>query len=208
LPVTERSGHAATTFHLVRHASYDMLGRVLAGRTPGHALNATGRAEAARLAQTLASGSISAIVSSPLERAQETARIIAARLALPVETEPALNEIDFGEWTGMTFEALHAMPAWQVFNIFRGAACIPGGETMLAAQARSVEALARLRLARPGQQVVVVSHGDVVKALIAHFLGISLDLFRRIEIAPASRSLVWLADSDVRVNGVNLPPGA
>jgi broad specificity phosphatase PhoE len=198
----------ATTFHLIRHASYDMLGRVLAGRTPGHALNAIGRGEAARLAEALATRPIAAVISSPLERAQETARCIAERLSLSVETEPALNEIDFGDWTGMTFEALHALPEWQAFNIFRGAARIPGGETMLAAQARAVAALASLRLTWPTQELVLVSHGDVVKGLIAHFLGVPLDLFRRIEIAPASRSVLWLADASAHVDGVNLPPGA
>ncbi len=197
-----------TTFHLIRHASYDMLDRVLAGRTPGHSLNVAGRAEAERVAGALASRPITAVVASPLERAQETAAVIGRLLGLPVRTEPDLNEIDFGDWTGTPFDTLHGSPAWTAFNTFRSTAAIPGGEAMLAAQARAVAAIGRLRADWSGQEIAVVSHGDVVKVLITHFLGVPLDLLRRIDIAPASRSVILLADAYVRVLGVNLPAGA
>lgn len=79
---------------------------------------------------------------------------------------------------------------------------------MLTVQFRGLGVLMRLREVWPGREVVVVSHGDVIKAVLAHFLGVSLDLFQRIEIAPASRSVVRLFAADVRVEGVNLPPSA
>lgn len=197
----------ATTFHLIRHASYDLLGRVLAGRSPGHALSPAGRAEAEMLAAALALRPIAAVVSSPLQRARETAAPIAQGHKLELQVDAHLSEIDFGDWTGRLFADLHADPAWKSFNLFRGTAPIPGGETMLAAQHRALAAILRLRSAYPGAEVVVVSHGDVVKALVAHFLGAPLDLMRRIEISPASRTEIRLGATHVAIATVNLPVG-
>ena len=193
-----------TRFHLLRHASYDLLGRVLAGRSGGHSLNAEGRAEAEALADALAGQPIVAIASSPLERARETAAPIAERHGLAIAIDPDLNEIDFGDWTGLAFEALHADGTWRRFNAFRSATPIPGGETMLAAQARALAAVLRLRSAYPTGEVAVVSHGDVIKAVLAHFLATPLDLMRRIEISPASRSVLVLEGADARIEGINL----
>lgn len=157
------------------------------------------------LAKSLSGLPIGAVVASPLERARETAEAIAQPHCLPVTIEPGVNEIEFGEWTGSPFEALHAKPTWRAFNRFRGSACPPGGETMLDVQQRGVGALLRLRDLWLGKEVVVVSHGDPIKAILAHFLAIPLDLFHRIEIAPASRSIVRLFPDDVRIDAVNLP---
>src|SRR5205823_9111452 len=126
----------------------------------GHSLNGTGRAQAETLADALAERPILAVVSSPRERARETAEPIAARHGLGIDVDLALDEIDFGDWTGSAFEDLVADPAWQHFNRFRSAAPIPGGETMLQAQARVVAAILRMRSAFPEGEVVVVSHGD------------------------------------------------
>ena len=119
-------------------------------------------------------------MSSPLERARETAAAIAEPAGLPVEIDPALIEIDFGDWTGSRFEALHGSEAWRRYNAFRGTACSPGGEAMLDVQARAVAAMVRGREAHPGAELVLVSHADVIKAALAHFLGAPLDLFQRI----------------------------
>lgn len=176
----------------------------------GVGLSPAGQAEAAAAAEALvvalAGRPVAALVSSPLQRARETAAPIAARLGLEVAVEPGFAEVDFGDWTGARFEALHGQPAWRAFNTFRGFAPIPGGETMLAVQARAVDALLRLRGAWPDAELVVVSHADVVKAILAHLLGVSLDLFRRIEVGPASRSTVVLYDEDAAVECINLPP--
>jgi broad specificity phosphatase PhoE len=158
------------------------------------------------LAEELAAHAIAAVVSSPLERTRETAEAIAKPHGLVVDIEPRLTEIDCGQWTGMSFEAMRGDPVWNDFHTFRSTLCPPGGETMLAAQLRAIEAMMRLRERWPGQELVVVTHGDVVKVVLAHFLGVPLDLFQRIEISPASRSVVRLFATDVRAEGVNLPP--
>jgi len=195
----------ATTFHLVRHAAHGLLGRVLAGRMPGVSLNEDGRAQALRLAGHFSKGSIAAVVSGPLARAQETAAPIAAALGLDVATDAGLDEIDFGDWTGMAFDALQGSAEWQAWNRFRGTAPTPGGETMLEALARALRTLAHLRRAHPDGEVVLVSHQDVLKSLLVHSLGAPLDLVHRIELAPASRSIMRVFDDgDVRVDGVNL----
>jgi broad specificity phosphatase PhoE len=197
-----------TTFHLIRHASYDLLGHTLAGRSPGHRLNERGRAQAQVLAEEMAAHAIAAVVSSPLERTRETAEAIAKPHGLAVEIDPELTEIDCGEWTGMSFDAMRGDPVWKEFNTFRSTLSPPGGEAMLTAQLRGMRAMTRLRERWPGQEVAVVTHGDVVKVVLAHFLGVPLDLFQRIEISPASRSVVRLFATNVRVDGVNLPPRA
>src|SRR3712207_2255178 len=105
----------ATQFHLIRHASHDLLGRVLVGRGPV-SISATGQREAEALAGTLAGARLSAVISSPQGRARQTAEIIAARLGVPVAVEPGLDELDFGRWTGASFAALQDDPQWQAFN--------------------------------------------------------------------------------------------
>jgi broad specificity phosphatase PhoE len=210
---------SATLFHLVRHASHDRGSEVLVGRGPA-ALSAQGEREAAALAGSggFAAGTegglggpaaprLAAVVSSPRERARRTAEAIAARARLAVTEEPGLDELDFGAWTGMSFAALREDPRWQAFNTFRSAAPIPGGETMLAVQARAVTVVLRLRAAWPDAALVLVSHADVLKAVLAHFLAVPLELMRRIELAPASRSELVVWEQDAVVRGVNLPAG-
>ena len=194
-----------TLFSLVRHGAYAMIDHALGGRDP-HPLGEEGLAQAERVAEALSMGPVAAVISSPVRRAQETAAPIAARLGLELAIEPDFAEIDFGDWTGASFENLHAQPAWQNWNRFRGTAGVPGGETMLDVQARAIAGLRRLAASWPDGELVVVSHGDIIKAILAHFLGMPLDLLRRIEIGPASTSRVELHDGDARVTAINLPP--
>lgn len=194
-----------TVFHLVRHAAHGLLGRVLTGRMPGVPLDEHGRDQALLLARHFSGCPIKAVVSSPLERARGTAQPIAAALGLDVTTDAGLHEIDFGDWTGMAFELLEGSPAWQAWNQFRGTAVPPGGETMAEVLARALRTLSRLRRAYPDGETVLVSHQDVLKALLAHSLGAPLDLMHRIELAPASRSVLRVFDDGGwRVEGLNL----
>jgi probable phosphoglycerate mutase len=172
---------------------------------PDVPLNQDGRAQAAALAGHFAGRGITAVIASPMQRARETAAPIAAALGLKLLVEPRFDELDVGAWTGATFQDLHTDREWQAFNRFRSFAPVPGGETMLAVQARAVAAIGALRETHPDGEVVVVSHSDVVKSLLAYFLGVPLDLFRRLEITPASRSKLILYDDDARIDGINHP---
>ena len=194
-----------TVFCLVRHGAYPLIGRALGGRE-AHSLDEEGHAQAARVAAALEGRGVVAVVSSPVQRARETAAPIGARLGLPVAVAPEFAEIDFGRWTGATFASLHGAPGWRAWNAFRSTAPVPGGETMLAAQARAVAGVARLALAWPEGEVVVVSHADIIKAVLAHVLGMPLDLLRRMEVGPGSVSRIALHEEDARVLGMNQPP--
>jgi probable phosphoglycerate mutase len=185
-----------TTLLLIRHALCDPVGHSIAGRTPGVHLNAAGRIEADALAARLSNLEISAIYSSPLERALETAAPIAARSGLQVVPAPGLLEIDFGDWTGKPLAELDQRPEWRCFNSSRSTTRIPGGEEMAEVLARTLTEVARIRTAHPGPAALValVSHGDVLRTLLTHFLGIPLDFVHRLEVSPASVSVVALED--------------
>src|SRR5689334_3730890 len=103
-----------TVFHLLRHGERES-GRVLAGRMPGVGLTERGRAEIAAVAERLAGEPIAAIYASPLQRTRESAEIVAARLQLPIEFRDDMIELDFGEWTGSTFDAIRADPRWEAW---------------------------------------------------------------------------------------------
>jgi broad specificity phosphatase PhoE len=193
-----------TVFSLVRHGAYGLIDHRLGGRE-AHPLNAEGLAQAGRVALALSKRPIAALISSPVRRARETADVLAARLDLPVQTEPDFAEIEFAGWTGASFESLEQQPAWRAWNRFRSTAAVPGGETMLAVQARALAGVRRLAGSWPDGELVVVSHGDIIKAILAHVLGAPLDLLHRIEIAPASTSRIVLHDEDAAVQAINLP---
>lgn len=192
-----------TTFLLIRHGHTDWIGRAIAGHTPGVGLSATGRDQAEALVQRLLHISIDALYSSPLQRTTETAQPLGLARGLTVEARPRLIEVDFGEWTGMTMADLDKDPRWNKFNTLRSVCRAPGGDLMLDVQSRMVDEMERLRLDHEGQTVAVVSHQDSIKAALAHYLGIPLDLFHRFEIGPASVSIVQLADWGPRVLTIN-----
>ena len=192
--------------YLVRHALCDGVGSILRGRAPGVSLNDEGREQAAWLAERLRDERLHAIYSSPLDRARETAEAIAAPHQLPVCIEPGLNEMDFGEWTGRTIRDLQEHPRWRAFNERRSATRVPGGELMLEVQQRMIAAVDSLRERHPWGSVLAVSHGDVIKAALAHYLRISLDHILCFEIDPASISSLDVGRSGTRVIRLNDSP--
>jgi probable phosphomutase (TIGR03848 family) len=198
-----------TTFLLIRHAQCDPIGHVIAGRTPGVHLNAEGRVEAEALADRLSGLAISAVYSSPLERTLETAAAIATRHGLGVIEEPGLIEVDFGDWTGKTLRELDGQPEWRRFNHFRSGTRIPGGESMAEVLSRTVNAVDAIWKARhqPGTLVALVSHGDVLRCLVAHLLGLPLDFLLRFEISPSSVSVATLDEYGPRVLLLNSMTG-
>jgi broad specificity phosphatase PhoE len=196
-------GLAMTTIHLVRHAVHPLVNRVLVGRTGGIQLGKEGREQAEALAQRLAGDEIGAVQSSPQQRALETAALIAAPLGLVVDIVPELDEVDFGQWAGCSFEELNRDRRWAAWNSERGTARPPGGETMLELQKRILGHLDRLEAEKPKEKLVLVSHAEVIRAALLHFLGIALDSFARVEIAPASISTLLLNGSGAQVIGCN-----
>jgi probable phosphoglycerate mutase len=192
-----------TRFFLIRHGATDTVGKAIAGRAPGVHLNELGRRQAESLAVRLGSARIDQLYSSPLERAVETAQPLAERRALEIRLAPKLAELDFGQWTGKTIEDLNRDPAWGVFNRFRSATRAPGGELMLEAQQRIVSEVESLNRQHAGKTVAFFSHADVIRAAILFYLGMPLDLFHRVEIAPASVSILHLYDDGAQIMRLN-----
>jgi probable phosphomutase (TIGR03848 family) len=171
---------------LIRHGQNDWVGDRLAGWTPGVHLNDKGKAEAARLAELLAEVPLATIYSSPLERTIETAQPIADAHGLSVQVREGLGEAQYGKWTGKSLKKLRKHKLWPVVQVYPSGARFPGGESMREIQARIVAELDTIRDTHLGQTVAAVSHSDPIKMAVAHYLGLPLDLFQRLNIEPAS----------------------
>lgn len=184
-----------TTFYLLRHAAHDNVGAYLAGRAPGVDLGPAGLAQAARLGARMAREAVDALFASPRERAQQTAAAIAsARGGLPVQTVEALDEVDFGLWSGSTFDELNKQDDWQRWNALRSMAETPAGETMLDVQRRAIGFIRQIAGSSDEARIAVVSHADVIRSIIGHVLGLPIDAWQRFEIAPASISTLAVGD--------------
>ena len=188
LPVT----HTRTVVLLIRHAETDAVGAWLAGQTMDVPLNQCGRAQAERLRDRLSTVDLSAIYSSPLERAIETAAPLARDRALRIEPRMELAEIDFGEWSGETFDRLSEDPRWVRFNRVRSMADVPNGERAIDVQARIARALEAARNHHPTATVAFVTHADVIRLAVLHVAGAPVDFIHRFEISPASVTAVAL----------------
>ena len=188
---------------LIRHAHHDYIGRAVAGWLPGVSLSELGRTQAAALPKRLANSLITAIYSSPLERALETAAPLAAALGMKIEIRDGLREMNFGEFTGKTMAELGGNPIWHRFNLSRGDTRAPGGELMLETQARMIAELERIRYENRDRVVAVFSHGDVIRSAVMHYAGIPLDLYQRIEIYPAAVSIIELFPHGPRIIRLN-----
>jgi probable phosphomutase (TIGR03848 family) len=185
------------TLILVRHGrSTANTSGLLAGWTPGVALDERGAAQAAALPGRLADVPLAAVVSSPLQRCQETLRpLLDSRPDLPVHTEDRIGECHYGDWSGRKLAELADEPLMEVVQRHPSAAAFPGGESMRAMQARAVEAVrdwnARVEEEHGEDAVYLMcSHGDIIKALVADALGMHLDLFQRIHVDPCSVTVV------------------
>ncbi|HEX4833886.1 MAG TPA: histidine phosphatase family protein [Trebonia sp.] len=182
-----------TTVLLVRHGLTASTGQVLTGWTPGIGLDDRGRAQAKALAERLAKVPLAAVVSSPLDRCQQTAAEIAATRGAELVTEPRIGECHYGDWTGKQLTELAKDPLWPVVQAHPSAVRFPGegGEAMLDMQHRAVSAIrdfnARLG---PDATYVACSHGDVIKAIVADALGLHLDLCQRIAPDPCSLTVI------------------
>jgi probable phosphomutase (TIGR03848 family) len=197
------------TVILLRHGrSTANTAGVLAGRTTGVGLDEHGRAQAQTLVERLALLPLAAVVSSPLQRCQETLVPLVQARDLEVTIDDRFVEINYGEWTGRELRALAKEPLWKVVQSHPSAVIFPGGEALAAMQARAVAALREwdAKLATEhGPQVLwlVCTHGDVIKAALADALGMHLDSFQRIVAEPCSISAVTYTETRPFVARIN-----
>jgi probable phosphoglycerate mutase len=193
-----------TTVLFVRHGENEWTeSHKLAGRTPGVHLNEYGRQQVEALGKRLAGTKLGAIYASPLERTIETAQAIAQHHTLEIQKCDGLLEVDYGEWTGKKIKKLVKTPQWPVIQFFPSGAVFPGGETMYGMQARFIQQIGQLAAQHPGETIAVVGHADLIKAAVAHYLGVHFDLFQRIVISTASITTISFTPMGPRVVSVN-----
>nr|WP_295370711.1 histidine phosphatase family protein [uncultured Sphingosinicella sp.] len=191
------------TILLIRHAAHVELGRTLTGRRRDVSLSREGLEQAEIVADLLGVEPLAAVYSSPRERAYYTAREIAEQHEKKVEILDSLDEVDFGDWTGRSFDDLEGDPLWDAWNAERGSARPPGGEAMTDAVTRAVEGLEARAAEHWDQVIAAVSHCDIIRGVIAHYLGLPLDNLLRFDIDPASVSRLVVGSWGARVMSVN-----
>lgn len=193
-----------TVLLMVRHAVTELTGKRLYGRTQDVHLSDAGREQARRLAGRLADAQPTALYCSPLDRCAETSEPIAEACGLEIRFEDRLLEIDYGRWTGRSFGALSRTKLWRrLHGRHPGDVRFPEGETLATAQRRVVDALEDIAERHNGHTVVVVGHGDPVALAVAYYAGVHVDLFQRIEIAPASVSALVVGHGEPKVRRLN-----
>lgn len=184
------------TIVLVRHATTSATGKRLGGWTDAP-LDTRGVAQAKAAARRLSSLPVEAIYTSPIVRTVETARIVAKPHGLRLRKRRGLGEVDYGEWTDRALGHLRRRTYWKVIQSTPSRVQFPGGETIRGMQARAVEAVESIAAAHPDGWAVAVSHADVIKAVVAHFVGMPLDTFQRLVVAPASATVLQLPPDGV-----------
>jgi probable phosphoglycerate mutase len=201
---TNNKGQAATTVLLIRHGDNDWTeSHKLAGRMPGVHLNEYGRHQAAALGKRLAEVKLNAIYASPLERTIETAQAVAQHHNLEIQVRPGIIEVDYGEWMGEPLKKLSKTKNWPMIQFYPSGASFPNGETMYHMQTRCVQEINSLVAQHPGETIAVVGHADLIKAAVAHYLGVHFDLFQRLVISTCSITIISFGMMGPRVLTVN-----
>lgn len=195
-----------TTILLVRHASTRDTGRKLSGWAEGIGLTDHGLDEARATAAALAGFPIEALYSSPIQRARETAAELSDVLNLPVGLSEGIGEVRYGKWTNRSLKVLARTKLWEKVLAWPSGVRFPEGETLREVQARAVAEIEDLAEAHHGKAICCVSHADVIKLVVAHYLGMHIDLFQRLAISPASLSVVALGERGPHVPVVNWVP--
>jgi probable phosphomutase (TIGR03848 family) len=195
-----------TTFFLVRHAVTEHTGKRLSGWMEGISLTEEGRGQAEAVADSLADTTFEAIYSSPIARTLETATAIAARHDLRVQTKRDLGEVEYGGWTNRPLRSLMRTKLWSTVQRWPSAARFPEGESLREVQVRVLAEIEKIAAEHPKGKVCCVSHGDVIKLIVAHYMGVHIDLFQRLVIAPASISVVSLSERGPMIMSLNSMP--
>jgi broad specificity phosphatase PhoE len=184
------------TIYLVRHADHSAPDEVLIGRTKGVGLCDSGFTQARQLALQFARRRVTLVQASPQLRARETAEPLGIMLGRAVEVSDCLDEIDYGAWTGRSFHDLADDPEWNRWNCSRSGARPPGGESMQELQRRAVAHLEEMNRQQPDGEIVMVTHAEVIRAAILHFVGLHIDSYARIAVPKASVTRVRLHAPD------------
>jgi probable phosphoglycerate mutase len=192
-----------TTLVLVRHGHTDAAGKRLTGRAPGVHLNELGRRQAERLVERLDGVRIDAIVSSPLERCRETAAPLGKARGRAIDVGRAWIEVGYGEWTGRSISQLRRTKLWRRVMLAPSNVRFPGGESLLEVQGRAVDATLDIAARHARGTVVVVSHADVIRLLVAHVAGMHADHLQRLSIDTASITAMSISDGFPRLLTVN-----
>lgn len=192
-----------TTILLIRHGFINLADKI-PGRLPDIHLSESGKMQVQQLIKLVSKYKVDHIYSSPLDRAVETALPLANYFNRKINMCNSISEIDFGIWTNKTFSDLEQVSQWKQFHYFRTGTKIPDGETMIDVQLRMIQQMNAFHQQHPGETILVVSHNDPVKSIIAYYLGISLDLFLRISIPNASVSVLSMFDESVLVRCIGV----
>lgn len=193
-----------TSLLLIRHATNDYIEtQRIAGWLPGVHLNEHGRAQAQALVARLEGVPIAAIYSSPLERAVQTAEPLAQARGLEIRARDGLGETHTGDWDGLPLKELAQTKTWQMFQVCPSLTRLPNGETGLEMQTRALAELDVICAAHPQDTVAIFTHADIIKAVLAFYLGAHLDHFQRIVISPASISVVSIDKGNPHILRVN-----
>ena len=178
---------------LLRHAhSVANEKNLLAGRTPGIALSKTGKAQAEELVVRLGATKFDEVAISPLQRCRETIDpwLAAGEAKSPVVIDESISEVDYGDWSGKPLASLRRKSQWKVVQDFPSQMIFPEGESLLEMQGRALSGFYRLNAVKGRGPRLLVSHGDVIKSIVAHCLGMHLDQFQRLVIEPASLTII------------------
>lgn len=171
---------------------------------PGVSLSPEGRESLSGLQKVVSGDGVKQVFSSPLERCRETAEVIAGEKSVTLRDE--FQELDFGEWTGLTFSELHGLEAWRRYNAHRSTVKAPGGESAYDVQHRAVTGLLRIREENDSGVFAIVTHADVIRAVVCFVLAAPLDFLLRVQIDPASVTEIEVGEHGMRVLRVNSVP--
>jgi probable phosphoglycerate mutase len=195
-----------TTLWFVRHAVTSHTGKKLSGWMEGIPLTDEGKTQASATADALRNVPFKAVYASPLDRTMQTARAIAKPHGLSVKSLRGIGEVEYGKWTNRSMKVLMRTKLWSKVQQWPSAARFPDGESIREVQVRALAAVERIAEEHPDSVLCCVSHGDVIKLVMAHYLGVHIDLFQRIVVAPGSISGVALSEHGPMVFGLNIQP--
>lgn len=180
--------------HLIRHSLTPETGKRLSSLDPDISLSPEGLSLAEELGRSLAAIPLQAVYTSPHQRCVETAAAITKGRRIRPRIDPAFVEADYGKWLGRPLKSLYRLKAWQHLMASPSRFRFPDGETLQEVQSRAVAGIEALAVKHPDGTIAISSHGDIVKVILAHYLGVPLDLSGRIDPMPASVSVVDISD--------------